>query len=593
MRVLLTGAAGFIGSHVHRALVTAGHEVIAVDALLEPVHAAAGPPEGVTPVDIRDPDALVPLLRGVDVVVHLAAALPPGSLEPNALGAAAVQVSGPPAVEAVRGVPATDRDVTDQYRIVGDRPTEKLPRPGGSRRNGGQSRNGGLPRPGEPPQTGGMPQIGGQSRTGGQQPWTGEVPRVGEPPRTGGMPRIGGQQPRMGEPPRTGGMPRIGGQSRAGEQYESGGPSGTSGQPPAGEPPRTGGVSQTGEQSRADEQPPASESARAGESARSGEQPGVGAQPGASVQPDTTAELLAAAQRDAMAAHRELAAQRRGAGGARPKTAHTPRPGEPTMQEAPNFAAHNDFGTAVLLAAMERAGIERLVLGSSVSVYGEGRYRGLRSGPFYPGVRLRGDLDRGMFDHRAPRTGEILTWETVGEDTPLRPRTAYAASKVAQENYAMAWGATTGGGVTVLRYHHVYGDPIGENSALTAHSGVAARFRAELTSGGAPFVYEDGGQVRDFVHVRDVAAATVAVVQRPLSGFVPLNIASGHPITLWEVASIMSRASGGPRPVVSGQYRMTDARHIAANPERARRTVNFSATVSPEQGLAEYAVSMR
>ncbi len=263
------------------------------------------------------------------------------------------------------------------------------------------------------------------------------------------------------------------------------------------------------------------------------------------------------------------------------------------MQEGPNFAAHNDFGTAVLLAAMERAGIERLVLGSSVSVYGEGRYRGLRSGPFFPGVRLRGDLDRGMFDHRAPRTGEILTWETVGEDTPLRPRTAYAASKVAQENYAMAWSATTGGGVTVLRYHHVYGDPIGENPALTAHSGVAARFRAELAAGGAPFVFEDGGQVRDFVHVRDIAAATVAVVQRPLSGFAPLNIASGHPITLWEVASIMSRACGGPRPVVSGQYRMTDARHIAANPERARRTVDFTAAIAPEQGLADYVMPIR
>lgn len=267
------------------------------------------------------------------------------------------------------------------------------------------------------------------------------------------------------------------------------------------------------------------------------------------------------------------------------------RPGGPNVQRGPVFAAHNDFGTAVLLAAMERAGVRRLVLASSVSVYGEGRYRGLRSGPFFPGVRRRADLDRGMFDHRAPRSGEILTWEPVGEDAPLRPRTGYAASKAAQENYAMAWGAATGAGVTVLRYHHVYGDPVRENAALRAHSGVAARFRAELVAGRSPYVFEDGGQVRDFVHVRDVAAATAAVVQRPLSGFVPLNIASGHPITLWEMASIMSRALDGPNPVVSGQYRITDARHIVADPQRARRTVDFTAAVAPAQGLAEYAAT--
>ena len=382
MRVLLTGAAGFIGLHVRGTLADAGHEVVALDALLESVHGPDPvPPEGIVRADIRDPDALDPLLRGVDVVVHLAAAIPPGSSAGGGNGSS-MGVQGPPA------------------------------------------------------------------------------------------------------------LPRE----------------------------RTGSAASTGA---------------------------------------TTAV----------------------------------RPGGPNVQRAPMFAAHKDFGTAVLLAAMERAGTRRLVLASSVSVYGEGRYRGARSGPFFPGVRRRADLDRGMFDHRAPRSGEILTWEPVGEDAPLRPRTGYAASKAAQENYAMAWGAATGAGVTVLRYHHVYGNPMRENAALSAHSGVAARFRAELAAGRAPYVFEDGGQVRDFVHVRDIAAATAAVVARPLSGFVPLNIASGHPITLWEVASIMSRALGGPDPVVSGQYRITDARHIVADPQRARRTVDFSATVAPAQGLAEYAAT--
>ncbi|MGN2641584.1 NAD-dependent epimerase/dehydratase family protein [Nocardia takedensis] len=246
-----------------------------------------------------------------------------------------------------------------------------------------------------------------------------------------------------------------------------------------------------------------------------------------------------------------------------------------------DFAAHNDFGTAVLLAAMTRARTRRLVLGSSASVYGEGRYRMVHGGSFSPGLRLRADLDRGMFDHRAPRTGEILTWEPVGEDAPARPRGFAAASKAAQENYAHAWGLSTGAAVTALRYHHVYGPG--------ARSGVHARFLDALASGAAPRVFEDGGQVRDFVHVDDAVAATVAAVLRPLPGFVPLNIASGHPITLYQAASIMARARGGQAPVVTGQYQLADIRHIVGSPERAVRALEFTATVTPAEGLAEFA----
>ncbi|MET8775671.1 NAD-dependent epimerase/dehydratase family protein [Nocardia sp. NPDC004654] len=245
------------------------------------------------------------------------------------------------------------------------------------------------------------------------------------------------------------------------------------------------------------------------------------------------------------------------------------------------FAAHNDHGTAVLLAAMSQAGVRRLVLASSITVYGEGRYRSVRGGPFFPGHRSRADLDRGMFDHRAPRTGEVLTWEPVGEEAPLRPRGFYAASKAAQEQYALAWALSTGASVTALRYHNIYGDG--------ARSGMAPRFREELLAGQAPRVFEDGGQVRDFVHVRDAAAATRAAVERQLPGFVPLNIASGHPITLWEVASIMAKARGGPSPIVTGQYRIGDVRHFVADPECARRALDFTARIVPTDGLAEFA----
>lgn len=246
-----------------------------------------------------------------------------------------------------------------------------------------------------------------------------------------------------------------------------------------------------------------------------------------------------------------------------------------------DFVLHNDHATTVLLAAMSAAGVRSLVLASSVVVYGEGRYRTVRGGPFFPGLRARKDLDRGMFDHRAPRSGEVLTWEPVAEDTPPRPRSAYAASKAAQEHYAYAWGLNAGAAVTVLRYHSVYGEG--------ARVGPAARFRDDLFAGRAPRVFEDGGQVRDLVHVDDVAAATVAAVERQPPGFVPLNIGSGHPITLWEVASLMAKATGGPTPVVTGQYRIGDVRHFVGDHRRAAHTIGFTARIAPARGLAEFA----
>ncbi len=126
--------------------------------------------------------------------------------------------------------------------------------------------------------------------------------------------------------------------------------------------------------------------------------------------------------------------------------------------DSPAFASHNDFGTAVLLAAMHRARCRRLVLASSMVVYGDGRYRCERHGMVDPPPRLDRDLRQGVFDNRCPVGGELLTWVLVDEDAPLRPRSLYAASKLAQEHFALAWSLSSGGSVTALRYHNVYGD---------------------------------------------------------------------------------------------------------------------------------------
>ncbi len=254
--------------------------------------------------------------------------------------------------------------------------------------------------------------------------------------------------------------------------------------------------------------------------------------------------------------------------------------------DAPSYASHNDYGTAVLLAQMYETGVRRLVLASSMVVYGQGRFRCPAHGEVAPAPRTRADLDAGMFDHRCPIGGEQVTWMLVGEDAPLQPRSLYAASKLAQENYALAWAEAGAGSVVALRYHNVYGPGMPRD---TPYSGVAAIFRSALEKGQPPKVFEDGGQMRDFVHVDDVAAANLAAVESDAAGFLPANVCSGNPVSIGEVAALLCDARGGPAPVVTGQYRSGDVRHIVADPARAALELGFRARVSPLEGLREFA----
>ncbi|MGV0644522.1 NAD-dependent epimerase/dehydratase family protein [Mycolicibacterium sp. XJ2546] len=254
--------------------------------------------------------------------------------------------------------------------------------------------------------------------------------------------------------------------------------------------------------------------------------------------------------------------------------------------DAPSYGSHNDYGTAVLLAEMFAAGCDRLVLASSMVVYGQGRYDCAEHGPVEPHPRSRADLDAGMFDHRCPLCGAFVGWRLVSEDAPLRPRSLYAASKTAQEHYALAWSEATGGAVTALRYHNVYGPYMPRD---TPYSGVAAIFRSELESGDVPRVFEDGQQMRDFVHVDDIAAANVAAVTARLDGFTAFNVCSGRPISISQVATELCEARGDAPPVVTGQYRSGDVRHIVADPARAAQVLGFRAVVDPRDGLREFA----
>ena len=256
--------------------------------------------------------------------------------------------------------------------------------------------------------------------------------------------------------------------------------------------------------------------------------------------------------------------------------------------DAPAYAGHNDLGTAVLLAAMHAAGVSRLVLASSMVVYGEGRYYCAEHGPVQPGERSQADLDAGRYEPSCPRCGATLTPGLVGEDARPDPCTIYAATKLAQEHLAAAWARQTGGAVWALRYHNVYGPRMPRD---TPYAGVASIFRSALARAEPPKVMEDGRQRRDFVHVSDVARANVLALETdaPTGRLVPLNVCSGEPHTIGELATALAAASGGPAPVVVGGSRPGDVRHIVADPANAQRRLGFRATVGFAHGMRAFA----
>ncbi|WP_344920440.1 NAD-dependent epimerase/dehydratase family protein [Streptosporangium oxazolinicum] len=259
------------------------------------------------------------------------------------------------------------------------------------------------------------------------------------------------------------------------------------------------------------------------------------------------------------------------------------------VADLPGYASVNVYGTAVLLAAMARHGVARLVLASSMVVYGEGAYDCADHGRVRPGPRAATDLDRGSFEPRCPRCDAQVVSAVVDEYAPMDPRNAYATTKLAQEHLAANWARETGGTAVALRYHNVYGPRMPRD---TPYAGVAAIFRSALEAGRAPRVFEDGGQRRDFVHVRDVARATVAALGGGKPGsLAAYNVASGEPHTVGEMAEALAEWRGGPAPVITGEYRLGDVRHVVASPERTRRELGFTAEIGFAEGMKEFATA--
>jgi dTDP-L-rhamnose 4-epimerase len=265
-----------------------------------------------------------------------------------------------------------------------------------------------------------------------------------------------------------------------------------------------------------------------------------------------------------------------------------------------DYVTHNDVGLSTGLHVLhDRKFVGSFVLASSMVVYGEGRYRCHKHGIVRPGPRIESALQQGNFEPPCPTCGSSLTAESVPEDAPLEPRNVYAATKLHQEHLLTAFVREHTVPSIALRYHNVYGPRMPRN---TPYAGVASIFRSALADGRPPMVTEDGQQMRNFVHVRDVAHANVVALtnlnegDRPSTGLRSFNVASQQPRSVGQMANALAGAFGAdandPRwPQITGTYRLGDVRHVFASTELAATELGFRSGVAFEDGMREFATA--
>jgi dTDP-L-rhamnose 4-epimerase len=257
------------------------------------------------------------------------------------------------------------------------------------------------------------------------------------------------------------------------------------------------------------------------------------------------------------------------------------------FSDVTDYVSDNDVGTAAMLYAMDQIRFGgRIILASSMVVYGEGLYTCPTCGTVRPGPRSAERLEHGEFEPTCPHCEDDLEPGLTLEDAPIDPRNVYAATKIHQEHLSFAFGRESGSSVIALRYHNVFGP---RSPADTPYSGVASIFLSTLRQGRAPRVFEDGGQRRDFVHVRDVARANVCALTAPQSVSGSFNVASGMPHTILDLATELWRALGSKtdEPVVTGNWRHGDVRHVQASPALAATVLGFEAKIPFSEGISE------
>lgn len=259
-----------------------------------------------------------------------------------------------------------------------------------------------------------------------------------------------------------------------------------------------------------------------------------------------------------------------------------------SMYEVEHYVDINTRGTSTLLDVLvnEEHDVRKVIVASSMSVYGEGKYFCEKCGEArFPGLRSEEQLATSVWEHRCNACGDFLKHMPTDEGKPLMPTSIYAITKRHQEEMVLLIGRTYGIPSVALRYFNVYGP---RQSLSNPYTGVCAIFISRILNGKPPFIFEDGQQLRDFIHVKDVAKANLLALENSGADYMALNVGTGKPTSILSMAKMLAELiSENVRPYVSGKFRKGDVRHCYANTSNAERLLGFKAEHDLYDGLKE------
>lgn len=256
-----------------------------------------------------------------------------------------------------------------------------------------------------------------------------------------------------------------------------------------------------------------------------------------------------------------------------------------SMYEIRRYVDVNTMGTAILLdhLANSEHDVKKLLVASSMSIYGEGAYRCKDCGIVFPDIRKDDQLKKHDWEMRCPECGKATVPAPTNEDKPLRPTSIYAITKRDQEEMCHSFGKAYGVPTVALRYFNVFGQ---RQSLNNPYTGVCAIFSARIKNGEAPLIFEDGRQSRDFVFVEDIAEANILAMNSRKADYQSFNVGTGKPVSILEVSEILSGLYGkGVKPQILGSFRSGDIRHCFADTTKIRSVLGFSPKHTFDEGM--------
>jgi len=259
-----------------------------------------------------------------------------------------------------------------------------------------------------------------------------------------------------------------------------------------------------------------------------------------------------------------------------------------SMYKIAYYTAANNQGTANLLQAILDSGSrpEKIIVASSMSIYGEGKYLCAECGDVVPPLRPQQQLHVKKWETLCPHCGEVVTPIPTNEDKPLQCSSVYALSKKDQEEMLLLFGRTYGIPVVALRYFNIYGT---RQSLSNPYTGVAAIFASRLLNARAPVIFEDGMQMRDFVSVHDIVQANLLAMEKSAADGMALNVGSGEPVTIRHVAAELEAALGVSIPLdMTGFYRAGDIRHCFGDITKISKLLGYRPQVNLKRGMQEF-----